>query len=209
MKIMNNLIDLTHTIKDCLPVFPGDDEIRLWQTQYLDTDGYNNHNLKIGMHGGTHIDAPMHMIQSNEYISQFPLETFIGNGCVLDVRNQSSIKPIKKFEAQVKQGDIVLLYTGYADKFGTNEYFEDYPIVSDELAEFFVQKKIKMLGMDIPSPDKYPYNVHKLLLSNNILIIENLVNLDKLLSISTFEVIAFPLKINAEASIARVVAREY
>ncbi|MFW6281647.1 MAG: hypothetical protein ACOC1O_02480 [bacterium] len=61
--------------------------------------------------------------------------------------------------------------------------------------------------MDLPSPDKYPFEIHKILFDNNILLIENLTNLSCLLSVSDFEIIAFPLKIKAEASIARVVAR--
>jgi kynurenine formamidase len=64
-----------------------------------------------------------------------------------------------------------------------------------------------MVGMDMPSPDKYPFEIHKLLFDNGIYIIENLMNLDKLLGIKKFEVIALPLKIKADSSIARVVAK--
>jgi len=49
-----------------------------------------------------------------------------------------------------------------------------------KLGDFFVEKKIKLLGMDLPSPDKYPFRIHKKLLENNILIIENLTNLSEL-----------------------------
>ena len=63
-----------------------------------------------------------------------------------------------------------------------------------------------MVGMDLSSPDKYPYDIHKLLLNSDILIIENLTNLDKLLGIGKFNFCAMPLNIDAEASIARAVA---
>jgi len=33
-----------------------------------------------------------------------------------------------------------------------------------EFAEFMVERKIKILGMDTPSPDKPPFPVHRLLL---------------------------------------------
>ena len=64
-----------------------------------------------------------------------------------------------------------------------------------------------MLGMDLPSPDKYPFKIHKKLFDNDILIIENMTNLSQLLSVNNFEIIAFPLKIKAGASMTRVVAR--
>lgn len=70
-----------------------------------------------------------------------------------------------------------------------------------------VRKRVKMIGLDTPSPDKIPFEIHKYLFQNNILIIENLTNLEKLIDGENFEVIALPLKIRADSSIARVIAR--
>jgi len=204
---MRRLIDLTHTIEDRLPVYPGDMETHLVQTKLLNKDGYNYHSLKTGMHAGTHMDAPMHLIDKDEYISQFGLESFIGNGCVLDVRNEPVIKMKKEYESKIIENSIVLLCTGQCRKFGTVEYFEENPVVDFELAKFLIQKKIKILGIDSPSPDRYPFEIHKLLFNNNILLIENLANVEELLPEKEFEIIAFPLKIKAEGSILRVVAR--
>lgn len=107
----------------------------------------------------------------------------------------------------VKENSIVLLYTGFDEYYGTNEYYENHPCIDMELCEFLIGKKIKMLGMDTPSPDKFPFLIHKSLFKNNIYILENLTNLNLLLGVKNFEVIAFPLKINADSSITRAVAR--
>lgn len=64
-----------------------------------------------------------------------------------------------------------------------------------------------MVGTDTPSPDKSPYLIHKILLKGDVLIIENLTNLESLLSHSEFEVIALPIRFEAEASPIRVVAK--
>jgi len=64
-----------------------------------------------------------------------------------------------------------------------------------------------MVGLDMPSPDKYPFEVHKLLFAKNILIAENLTNVEQLLHVESFEVIALPLYIKADSSIARIIAR--
>ncbi len=64
-----------------------------------------------------------------------------------------------------------------------------------------------MIGLDWASPDHEPYPMHQILLRNNILILENLTNLNLLLSEPVFEIFAFPLKINADSSLVRVVAR--
>ena len=64
-----------------------------------------------------------------------------------------------------------------------------------------------MVGFDFPSPDYHPFNIHQILLGNQILILENLTNLSELLPYREFELLAFPLKINADSSPVRVVAR--
>lgn len=201
------LIDLSHEICDNMPVYPGDPKTNLNQINFLREDRYNNHKLEICMHAGTHIDSSMHMTDCNQYISDLPLASFIGEGCVLDARYQEEIKMKPEYETLVREGSIVLLYTGFDKYYGTREYFENHPCIDTKLCKFLIEKKIKMVGMDIPSPDRYPYEIHRLLLNNNIHILENLTNLDLLLKAEKFEVIAFPLKIRADASISRAVAR--
>jgi len=208
IKIVTILIDLSHNIINDMPVHPYDDPVKLYQDKFLDRDGYNNFKLEIGMHAGTHIDSPMHMTNIDSFINEISLEMFIGKGCLLDVRDESVIKYKEEYSSIVNENDIVILFTGYYEKYGTEEYYKEYPVVDKELADFFIDKRIKMLGMDLPSPDRYPFEIHKVLFNNDILIIENLTNLLQLLSIDNFEIIAFPLKIKAEASMARVVARK-
>ncbi|MGI6621643.1 MAG: cyclase family protein [Acetivibrionales bacterium] len=200
------LIDLSHEIYDSMPVYPGDPKTGLVQMRYLNIDKYNNYRLEISTHSGTHIDSPMHLTDCRQYISELPLESFVAEGCVLDVRNQTIIKLKPEYDALVKDNSIVLLYTGFDKYYGTKEYYENHPCMDIELCRFLIEKNIKILGMDIPSPERYPFEIHKLLFKNNIYILENLTNLDQLLN-TRFEVIAFPLKIKADSSMTRAVAR--
>ncbi|MBN2038507.1 MAG: cyclase family protein [Spirochaetes bacterium] len=201
------LIDLTHTLNDKIQVYPEDKPVEITQDKQFKNDFYNNFILESGMHAGTHIDGPMHLTDSTDFIGDISLDTFIGNACLLDVRYQNIIAYNQNMENDVNENDIVLLYTGYDSEFGNETYFDDHPVIDKKFAEFLIRKNIKMLGIDTPSPDNYPFEIHKMLLENGILIIENLINLEKLLFIDDFEIIAFPLKIEADSSLARVVAR--
>jgi len=201
------IIDLTHLIQDRMPSYPGDTDTQLVQSKVLENDFYNNHQLTINMHVGTHIDGPMHLLNVNEYINEFPLDTFIGEGVLIDARNEKEIIYKQKYETIIKKNQIVLINTGFDSLFGQPEYFKDHPVITLEFAELLVRKQIKMIGFDMPSPDKYPFEVHKCLFNGKILIAENLTNLDKLLDASDFEVIALPLNIKADSSIARIIAR--
>lgn len=199
------IIDLSQPVVDKMPVFPGDAETSLVQTKFLEADYHNNHQLVTSMHSGTHIDAPMHLTESEVYISQWPLNSFMGRGCLLDVRNRPVISAGPDWET-IKENSIVLLWTGHDALYGSEEYYNNSPIVDPDFCELLIKKKIKMLGLDAPSPDKFPFPVHKRLLGAGILIMENLTNLGELVG-KDFELIAFPLKIQADGAMTRAVAR--
>lgn len=202
-------IDLSHKIADRMPVYPGDINTNLTQDKFLSVDKYNNFKLETGMHTGTHIDSPMHLSENTEFISNFSLESFIGKGFVLDVRNKSIIGMKKEYLQLIPENSIVLFYTGHDLLYGSREYYEDFPCIDMELCEYLISKNVKMIGLDTPSPDKYPFEIHKKFFENGICIIENLTNLEKLNGVNEFEVIALPLKIDSDSSIARVIARVF
>lgn len=204
---MSNLVDLSHPIDGQLPTYPGDLPVRLLKIKTFKKDGFTNYQLETGMHSGTHLDGPMHLTDQTSYISELPLESFFGEGCLIDVRDEPVIKMKAEYLSIINDHGIVLLYTGHDRKYGTDAYFTEQPEVHPELAEFLIAKKTKIIGMDLASPDLYPFKVHKLLLSKNILIIENLTNLGSLLQAKQFEIMAFPLKIKTDSSILRVVAK--
>lgn len=204
---MFKLVDLSHPIYNHMPVHPYDDPVNLYSNRTLQADKYNNSRLEIGMHAGTHIDTPMHLTERETFISEIPIERFTGKGCLLDVRDEQIIGYKEEYREIVAEDDIVLLLTSHSEKYGTPEYFTDHPVVDEALADFFIEKGIKMLGMDLPAPDRYPFPVHRRLFAKDILIIENMTNLSQLLPADDFEVMAFPLKVRAEASMARVVAK--
>ncbi|MGH7091381.1 MAG: cyclase family protein, partial [Stellaceae bacterium] len=64
------LIDLTHTFDGNMPVYPGDPVPQLAQTANIAEHGYNEYSLTCGMHVGTHMDAPLHMIPGGRFMSE-------------------------------------------------------------------------------------------------------------------------------------------
>ena len=177
-------VDLTQIIDNDTKVYSGDESFSIKQAADLERDGYTAYNIKTGLHVGTHIDIPMHMYKSSKYISEYPLDRFIGNGVLINVVGEDIICLKEEYYKKIKENDIVLFYTGYSSKFGEDDYFENHP-----------------------SPDKYPYNIHKILLKNDIPLLENITNLNDLVYVEKFEVFAQPLKINAEASLVRAFAQ--
>jgi kynurenine formamidase len=91
--------------------------------------------------------------------------------------------------------------------FGESDYFTVYPDMTEELACFLTDQHVKIIGLDWVSPDHEPYPIHDILFKGSVMILENLTNLGHLLNETRFEVFAFPLKIEADSSIVRVVAK--
>jgi kynurenine formamidase len=201
------LVDLSQTIAAGMPVYPGDEPTELTQTRYLEQHHHNNHRLCIGMHAGTHLDGPMHMLPGNTYVSQLPLQPFISPGCVIDVRGQSDIRWKPEYEHAIKDGYSVLFYTGYDHWYGSDRYWHHHPCLHPEICDHLVRKSVRLLGVDLPSPDQPPFPIHKRLLGNGVYILENLANLGQLLGVPNFELIALPLKLEADGSPVRAVAR--
>lgn len=199
--------DLSYDIVHNMSVHPYDSEVSLYQDKFLEADQYNNYQLSTGTHAGTHIDAPMHMTDDQTFIGDYPLERFCGKGIVLDVRGQAVIDMSDHQAEKVRENDIVLFYTGQEEKYGTSSYYSDHPILGRESAKILIEKKVKLIGLDSFSPDPYPFDIHKLLFKHGIFIVENLRNLSPLVNKAGVEFFMFPLKIRADASLIRAVAR--
>lgn len=204
---MPKLVDLTHVFEDHTPAYPGDVPCRLVQTRTVAKDGYCSYILKTGLHAGTHLDAPLHFIEDGVMVKDLPLASFFGRGCLLDVRGENTLVYHEEYAKLVEPGDIVLLWTSHSAKFGGDEYYRGHPVLDPGLGEFFVARQIKMLGMDMPSPDRAPFAIHRRLLASGIPLLENLTNLEALQAAARFEIMAFPLRISAEGSPVRVVAK--
>jgi kynurenine formamidase len=204
---MNKFIDLTLPISDSMPAYPSDEAPRLEKIKDYAIDGFCNYKLSAGMHIGTHIDGPMHLTESGQFINELHLDRFVGKGCFINAIGEKIITNKPQYQSLIPEESIVVIYTGHSQKFGTEDYYNNYPVIDKKLAELFVEKNIKLLCLDSPSPDRHPHDIHKLLLTNNILIAENLASVDKLVGMKEFEVIALPLNIKSDSSPARIVAR--
>ncbi|MDE2312036.1 MAG: cyclase family protein [Patescibacteria group bacterium] len=198
-------IDLTQTFTAAMPVYPGDPPAQLTE---ISKGGIVDHLLKSGMHVGTHMDAPRHMLRGGKNLSDYGVEKFFGRGVLIDARGKDSAGPELLGPVVIQPGDIVLVNFGWADKFGRAEYFAGHPVLTEEFARKLAGSGASIVGLDTPSPDYSPYLVHKLLLGRDILIIENLAELSKLGS-QAFEVMALPAKLQADAAFCRVVAKVF
>lgn len=197
------IIDLSVPLNAQTPIYPGDPTTKIEEAGVLAKDGYTDHYISIGTHVGTHVDAPMHMLDKGASLDTIPVDQFVGRGRLIGVKD-GGFEAVK--EAGIQEGDIVLFRTGMSDKYHEPVYFEDYPAMSEEVAQYLVDSKVKMVGVDTCSVDNQDgFPIHKILLSGDVLIIENLTSLAQL-SGKDFTVYALPIKLQVDGAPARVIA---
>ncbi|MFA6527501.1 MAG: cyclase family protein [Candidatus Babeliales bacterium] len=202
---MTKIVDLTHTFTKNMPVHSFDDPASIKQTRTLADNHYNDWTLTSGMHVGTHIDGPGHLTDSKVLMSEMAVDRFASKGYLVDARNKTIDASLLQ-SLPAGEGLIVLILTGFDKKFGTEEYYNNHPVIGANFAQELVKHKIKMIGIDFFSPDNYPFQIHKILFDHDVLIIENLTNLESLLDAKEFKVIALPLKTETDSALARVIA---
>ncbi len=200
-------IDLTQTFSADMPVYPGDPLPELKQTASMDDQEYNEYHLDTGMHVGTHMDAPLHMIANGGIISDILPERFFGRGHIVDARGHTHVTAALLDAKDIKHGDILLVFTDWYRNFREPNYYLDYPEIAPDFANLAVSRGVSIVGLDTPSPDRSPFPIHKILLGAGVLIIENLTNLSSLAGVESFEVSALPAKFACEGAPVRVIAR--
>ncbi len=209
MKI-KKIYDISRNIAEDTTVWPGDPATLIKKIYSFENgDGVNAGAIKMGMHTGTHVDAPLHYIKNGKSVDELDLSYFVGCAKVFDTYLELiSLEYVRGLD--IEKGDIILFKTSNS-KISDNEQFrEDYVALSFEAAEFLAEKKVKTIGIDYLSIESYSDKngaVHKLLLEKEIALIESL-NL-KDVKEGRYFLSCLPLKIRgAEASPVRAVLIE-
>jgi arylformamidase len=214
------LIDLTHPMRADMhgEGMQPHMNLRLVPTRGYAADGMLTITVEMGTHMGTHIDGPAHVIEDGASLGDLPLETFYGTGVVLAIpkgMNETiAISDLESAQPGIVPGDIVLISTGWWRRMGTIEYRRDHPYVTPEAAEWLVNRKIKMVGVDLLSPDlpwslktdNFHFTTLRLFLEADIPVILNLASLHEIEG-RRVDVLALPIIFEGvDSGPARVVA---
>ena len=195
---MPRVIDLTIPLEGGLP------GVSIEPARTLEKDGWNATTLHLYSHCGTHMDAPTHFGVSRQTIDQIPLDRCMGPAWVVNLAGIKSralirVADLGQVADRIREGDSLLLRTGWSRHVKEPSYRDGLPRVSLELAEWSAAKKIRMLGVEPPSVADVNNreeltDVHRILLGAGIIIVEGLANLDQI-HCERVTFMAFPLKV--------------
>lgn len=191
------LIDLTHPLRDGLPGFPGDPQLRIQPHAFTPRDPCNVSAISMGSHQGTHLDAMFHFVETGRTLDQMPLDWFYGPARLIRfekaAREEITAADFAAHEAILTPGSRILYSTGWESAFGTERFFTDFPSMTQEAATYLASRKLRLIGMDTPTPGRDFFEIHHTLLGVEMVIVEGLANLAALPLDREFKFIGFPL----------------
>jgi kynurenine formamidase len=195
------MADLSHTLAPGMPYFPGTEAPVFSRPFTLASHGFAEQKISLLTHSGTHMDAPAHILEAGPTLEQLGLPHFVGNAVALDFSRLPAkaitLDDLRPFQRLLAGLDFVLLRTGWCAHWGNPAYFRDYPVLTEEAALWLAAFNFKGIGVDTVSFDAHDSTllpIHRIFLSRNTVLIENLVNLENVPA-AEFIFCCLPLKI--------------
>ena len=209
------VIDLTHTITENMPLFPGTEPPKLITVNDYEANGFRETLLQITTHTGTHIDPPAHVYSGKFTLDALPPEQFIGRALVINCRSLQegetiTLQNITRYGEKAAKADFLLFNLGWDRFWGTPAYFGNYPCLNDDALDYILNGSYKGIGFDVMGID--PINDETLRLHKKMFADKQIVNIENLKNLhlcgdELFWFSCFPLKLpNADGSPIRAVA---
>jgi arylformamidase len=207
------IIDLTLEIDEYIQVFPNSPKVNILQWSNFDNHKYVSEVLFSSTHVGTHVDAPYHFQKYSNTVEKIPLNRLIINENIkvlkIEKGDDEKIEIGDLRDYNIMKNDTILINTNWVLNRALDKYFNKNPGLSEEAAKYLADAEINLVGIDGPSIDPaidHDFNSHRIFSANDIPIIENLINLDRLLN-KKFTFMALPLKLkNCSGSPVRALA---
>lgn len=211
---MTTIHDVTLTISPDLVTWPSDPKIQLERVSKIE-DGANANvsRLALGVHTGTHVDAPFHFVPGARTVENLALETLVGPVDVIELPEDVALIDAEVLQKYVGKPQLPrILFKTRNSRYwagGDMQFHTDFVAISADGAEYLVEHGVRLVGIDYLSisPWKKSRPVHEALLKAEVVIIEGL----ELSSIKPgrFMLYCLPLKLaRTDGSPARVLLVE-
>ena len=151
-------VELSHEWGRGVPSYPGQEDVKMFRGVKHAQHGVLAWKINTVMHTGTHMNAPIHLVQKAGDLSEVPVDRLFGNGVVLKIPKNSyeviTAKDLESAQPGVQQGDVVVIVTGWHHKYSdAMEYFGESPGLSKDAAQWLVDKECRIVAVDTPQID--------------------------------------------------------
>ena len=207
------LYDISLTISEDFPTWPGDPPIKLKMISQIDKgDLANVTHLSAPVHVGTHVDAPDHFLNNGNTVEDIPLDYLVGPVLVLEVPSPEVITAGDLDALKIPEGTRRIIFKTSNSEYWKGEqhtFQKNFVALGSDAAARLVELGLNVVGVDYLSVAPYnePIPTHKILLEAGVLIIEGL-DLSRV-SAGEYKLYCLPLKIaGSDGAPARVLLED-
>ncbi len=141
-----------------MPQWPSKPNLNIRTLEMHSKDGVLTQQFEGIMHRGTHMDAPIHVLENTPFITGYDVYQFFGTGVAVSIPKGKwgviTPEDLENTEPKIQKGDMVMINTGSHRNYGDNdEYFAYSPGLYKEGAEWLVEKGVKLVGVDVQALD--------------------------------------------------------
>ncbi len=204
-------IDVSVTVRHGMPHWPDNPPIVLERVMDLRRgDDCNVSHLAMGVHSGTHMDAPVHFIHHGAGLDEMPLAATMGEARVIQIDDPREITADELRAHNVQAGERVLFRTSNSARcWQADGFVEDFVYITEPAAEHLAATRVQTVGVDYLSVGGYHADgakIHRTLLEAGIWIIEGL-DLSPVTA-GRYEMICLPVKLHgSDGAPARAILR--
>jgi arylformamidase len=202
------LYDVTHTLQPGMATWPAEPGPQISLIKEMAAgDPADVSYLALGVHTGTHVDAPRHFIPGGTGVDSLPLEVLSGPAKVIHIVDRQAIKIEELERAGLDGVERVLFHTRNSDEWSDVEFVEDFVYLDPDAAAWLVDHGIRLVGVDYLSVEAFNATeprTHRTLLGAGVVIVEGL-DLREVPA-GEYQLVCLPLKLaGADGAPARVV----
>lgn len=183
-------IDLSHTIADGTITYKGlpapiiCDYLSREESKehYAEGTEFQIGKIEMVSNTGTYLDCPFHRYHDGKDLSEIALEKLVEiPGTLVNIPYTQKLEiTVADLQGVAVKDRAILINTGWSTHWGTDQYFENHPFLTEDAAIWLRDHGAKIVGIDSHNIDNTSHNtrpVHTTLLGAEILIVEHLCNL--------------------------------
>jgi arylformamidase len=198
-------IDVSVPVSEEMAVFAYEQKPQFERRASMDRgDMGNNSTIHMGIHTGTHLDAPRHGIIDGKTIDKMPLSDAIGPARVIEINDMEAVRAEALKQYQFKRGERVLFKTQNSARcWKTDAFVADFVYIATDAAQILADAEVRLVGIDYLSVGGPP-ETHKILLCAGLWLLEGL-DLSAVIP-GNYNLVCLPLRlIGVEGSPVRAV----
>jgi arylformamidase len=198
-------IDVSVPVSEKMAVFAYEQKPQFERRASMDRgDMGNNSTIHMGIHTGTHLDAPRHGIIDGKTIDKMPLSDAIGPARVIEINDMEAVRAEALKQYQFKRGERVLFKTQNSARcWKTDAFVADFAYIATDAAQILADAEVRLVGIDYLSVGGPP-ETHKILLCAGLWLLEGL-DLSAVIP-GNYNLVCLPLRlIGVEGSPVRAV----